>query len=96
MTERRIHNTPISSAIFRQATEAELVSILDEMSRYSLHFADDTGAEWPHAREALASAAAEINRLNLGAEAILALYYDRLQRFTFSKLLNAILIEARK
>jgi len=96
MTEVSIGGIVASAPLWNKAPEADLLAIVESLSRASYHYADDGGKEWGSAGACMASAAAECNRLRLSFSAIAALHSHKAQLVTLSDFMDAVLKDARK
>lgn len=95
MTATMIGGVVSDAPLWKKATEAELLAIVEQLSRASHHYADDSGKEWGRAGECLRAAAAEVNRLRLSAGAIERLAKHQPQLVTAEAFMDAVLINAR-
>jgi hypothetical protein len=86
----------VTAPLWNGATEDELRAIVRHLSDASHHYADDSGKEWGLGDAFKAIAAAEINRLKLGASAIRYIAKDQPQLVGIDDLLDAVLRNARK
>jgi len=96
MSEVSIGGIVASAPLWNKAPEADLLAIVESLSRASYHYADDGGKEWGSAGACMASAAAECNRLRLSFSAIAALHSHKAQLVTLSDFMDAVLKDARK
>ena len=94
--EPRINNIPFDAPLFRKTPLVTLNTIIENLSRCSYHYADDSAKEWGRANELLRETADTINRHEFSYSAIRALYSHLPQLVTFDQLINAILLNARK
>lgn len=97
MTEpAKIGGVNVTAPLWNKAPEADIRAIVRMMSDASHHFADDSGKEWSLGYSLRDNAAAEINRLRLGAYAIRCLVREQPQLVTEGDLIDAVLKDARK
>ena len=92
----KINNIPSDAPLFRKVPLVTLNSIIENLTRCSYHYADDSAKEWARANEILRETAATINQHELSYSAIRALHSHLPQLVTFDQLMNAILNNARK
>jgi len=91
-----IGGVAVTAPLWNGATEDELRAIVWHLSDASHHYADDSGKEWGLGDAFRYAAAAEINRLKLGAYAIRCLAQDQPQLVGIDALLDAVLRNARE
>lgn len=87
---------PVGAPLWRGATEAELLGIINALSQASFHYADDSGKEWGAANYQKRRAAAECNRLNFDFDALKAIHAAKPQLVTLGDFVSAVLTLARQ
>jgi len=96
MTEVLIGGIKASAPLWNKAPEADLLAIVESLSRASYHYADDSGKEWGKAGSCIATASAECNRLSLSFSAITAIHRHKPQLVSLGDFTDAVLRDARK
>lgn len=92
----KINNTPWDAPLFRKAPLIDLNTVIENLSKASYHYADDSGGEWGNADALVREAAIIVNTHALGYSAIRALHSHKPQLVPFDQFMNTILTEARK
>lgn len=96
MSEGTIGGIKASAPLWNKAPEADLLAIVESLSRASHNYADDSGKEWGIGDSHKHKAAAEVNRLRLSFRAIKALHEHAPQLVSLSDFIDAVLWDARK
>jgi hypothetical protein len=93
---QRFSDVPWNAPLFNKAPLADLDFIVNQLSKASYHYADDSGQEFGYASLAKMLAAQKANELKLSFSAVERLVKHQPQLVTIGDMIDAMLLELRK